>query len=731
MASEGVNVLSSWRLGVVCSSEVDCEAALGQGASLFLVDTADQCQRSIGLIVTEIALERIDESAHAYAVTLRPPVWALMLSGGYAVFQMADTPTVQDIVKKVLAGRGFSGDKVSWRLAGTYPTRPQCMQYEERDWDFVERLLAEEGISYWFDWKDGTGPTIVFGDSPKAHDGIATPVVVPLRDAADLVDARCFRTLEVTEQLVTESVYVRDYDIRHPDVLVEGNAGKGPLEYYEYPALVPNKTAATGRAKARLEQLQRFKRTAYGLSDCIRVQPGRLLDLERCTDAWMNGTHLVVRVNHAFRRAAEWDQPGAARSKRADANDGGISQYDLHVVMVPMDPKSPDAPAFRPDLPQRAPKIEGLEPAVTTGPSGEEIHVDDLGRVKIRFPWDRSNVADDKSGYWVRTLQPALGGSMELPRVGWEVPVGFLDGNPDQPIVLGRNYNAKSITPYAMPGHSATTTFQTASSPGGGATSEFRMGDSAGSQEMFVHSQKDHTVTVGGARTVKVGANHTQDVALSLAVGIMGSQTLTVGGPQSVNVTTDYNTEIKGARSESVAALETTKVTGDRLVSAGGSYVELIGALHGLQCNQHNHTVKGAFTQAIGSTWNHGAALGLSETCAGARGLEVGGGYNVVCATEVTDTVRGLKKVTCGASSVECASIGTQSLASMTISVGGSATLDSSGSFTLEGAEIMIDVGGDVTAESLSLSGGTFKATKGGTNLDGTITRQDVTKLEK
>lgn len=720
--SEGISLLSVWRLELLCSSHVDADAALGAKASLFILDSGENYQRSIGLIVTDVALEREDLYGFVYSVVLRPPAWALTLSGGYKVFQMADTPTTPDIVQKVLDGHGMSGSKVSWRLAGKYPTRPQCIQYEERQWAFIERLLAEEGIAYWFDWLDGTGPIVVFGDSPKAHDGIHPPTALPFVEAGDAIHgARHFGSLEVSDQLVTEAVYIRDYDIRHPDVLIEGTAGKGTLEYYEYPALVPDKNAAADRAKARLQQLQRFRRTATGTTDCIRVQPGRLLDIALCPDDWMNGPHLVVRVEHSFRKVEE----------RGEGKENKENKYDIHVVMVPMDPQKADTPAFRPELPT-AVKIEGLEPAVTTGPAGEEIHVDDLGRVKLRFPWDRANVTDDKSSYWARTLQSALGGAMDLPRVGWEVPVAYLDGNPDQPIVLGRIYNAKSITPYTLPGSAATTTFQTASSPGGGATSEFRMGDTAGSQEMFVHSQKDHTVTVGGPRTVKVGADHTQDVGLSLAVGVQGSQTHTVSGPQSVNVTTDYGTEIKGARSESVAALETTKVEGDRLVSSKGSYVELVGALHGLQCNQHNHDVKGAFTQLIGSTWNHGTALGLSETCAGARGLQVGGSYNVTCAVEVADNVRGIKKVDCGASTVTCANVGTHSTSALNVTVsGGDANLSSSGGFTVAGAEITIDVSGDVTAESLSLSGGTFKATKGGTMLDGKITRQDVSKLEK
>src|SRR5262249_29154966 len=155
------------RLDVLCPASVDVEKALGATAILLLEDPVEGSSRSIGLIVTDVtdvSIDNADAIGFTYAVTLRAPAWGLTLRGGYKIFQMAETPTAKDIIAKVLTKYGLSGDNVAWRLAGKYATRPQCTQYDERDWDFVERLLAEEGISYWFDWKDGTGPTLVFGD---------------------------------------------------------------------------------------------------------------------------------------------------------------------------------------------------------------------------------------------------------------------------------------------------------------------------------------------------------------------------------------------------------------------------------------------------------------------------------------------------------------------------------------------------------------------------------------
>ena len=225
----------------------------------------------------------------------------------------------------------------------------------------------------------------------------------------------------------------------------------------------------------------------------------------------MNREYLIVAVEHEL-----------TAGSRSDAN--GIT-YCNRVTLVPG-----GARAFRPSVPDGRHRYDGIETAVTTGPPGEEIHVDDLGRVKLRFLWDRSGVMDDRSSAWARCVQMNLGGAMLLPRVGWEVPVAYVDGNPDRPFVLGRMYNATAIGPYALPGAAATTSLQSATSPGGGSTNEIRMGDAAGRQEMFLHASKDQTVSVGGNAHTTVSGNEAHDVGLAYELTVTGAQSATIGG---------------------------------------------------------------------------------------------------------------------------------------------------------------------------------------------------------
>jgi type VI secretion system secreted protein VgrG len=605
----------------------------------------------------------------------------------------------------VLQDAGFSPAGAVWRLAGTYMRRLQCTQYAESEWAFLERVLAEEGISYWFDGAHD-GPTIVFGDAAAAHDGIAGETHVSFDDQSGLVDTSdALFDLAFVHEVFPDAVHVREYDLRQPDVFIEGRAGEGPLEVFEYPACVLTSAAAARRAKARLEQLQRFAEHATAASGNVRLQPGRLVCVEGCADELMNQEYLIVSVDHELTAGSPNDPNGVSYGNRVTLVPGG-------------------ARAFRPPVPEGRHRYDGVETAITTGPHGEEIHVDDLGRVKLRFLWDRSGIEDDGASTWSRTLQMNLGGAMVLPRVGWEVPVMYVDGNPDRPFVLGRVYNATAIVPYALPGAAATTSLQSATSPGGGSTNEIRMSDVAGQQETFVHASRDQTVSVGGSSRTTVSGNETHDVGLAHALTVLGSQTLRVGGSQSVNVGTSYSTGVDGARSESISGSESVRVSANRTVTASGGYTELVGGFYGLQCNQSNTSVQGAFVQAIGGAMVFAAGLGTSESVAAIRIEVVGGTRNIVAAGHVAETVHGPKTLAAGAVRETAAgAITTKALAAGSIKVGGSVTLSASGDFLVEAPTITLQVGGTLTAGDLKLAGGALKATSGTTEVKGTIKR--------
>jgi type VI secretion system secreted protein VgrG len=701
--------LSRWTLDVlVAEATLDLERALRAPATLLFGDEAGSV-RAVGLIITSLAYEGGERDGHRFVVELAPPAWLLTRRAGYRVFL---DKTTQEVVAEVLRDTGMPARSVLWRLAGTYMRRLQCTQYAEVEWAFVERLLAEEGISYWFDQAEETGPVLVFGDSPASHDGIAGDTDLPFDDTTGLAaPSGAIFELSLVHEISAEAVHVREYDVRQPDVFIEGRAGDSPLEVFEYPACVLTSEAAERRANVRLDQLQRLAVHATATSANVRLQPGRLFRLDGCADEAMNAEYLIASVEHELTAGS----PNGA---------SGVS-YQNRLTLVPHGTR-----AFRPPVPERGRGHDGIETAVTTGPRGEEIHVDDLGRVKLRFPWDRSGITDDRSSAWARCLQMNLGGAMLLPRVGWEVPVAYMDGNPDRPFVLGRLYNATAVTPYALPAAAATTSLQSATSPGGGSTNELRMSDVAGKQEMFVHASKDQSVGVGGSARTQVSGDETHDVGLALGLSVQGSQTLTVGASQSVNVGASYATTVKGARGESIGGAEIVSVTANRTVAAEGAYAEVVGGFYGLQCNQSNTQVKGGFAQGIGGAMVLAAGLGTSESVAALRTLVVGGVRNVVAAGACEETVRGSKTLTAGpVRETAAGNVTTKVLASGSVKVGGSATLTASGDFVVEAPSITLDVGGSLSAGDLRIAGGTLKATSGTTEVRGTIKRQGGAKV--
>jgi type VI secretion system secreted protein VgrG len=694
---EAMSALSSWRVEILVAEPFDPSALLRKSATLRFTDGPDGFARAIPLVVTTARGEPSHTPDHAIvAMTLAPPLWLSSQRRAHRVFV---DKTTKEIVDEVFAN---AKTKLEWRTRGRYTKRLQCVQRGETEWAFVERILAEDGVAYWHHEDDEGAPVLVLGDDKGAHDGIDGPHVL-FREAASAFARPAFIEMEVERTMTTKAVHLRDFDVRRPDVFIESKAGEGPFERFEYPANVLTKEACDTRAKARLEQVRRDELVVHARGDTFRPKAGFLLEVDGCVDDDGNGKLLVAEATFEYRR-------------------GGLRECRARMVRA-------DERTYRPAIPEDAPRVAELESVVTTGSPGSEIHVDDLGRVKIRWLWDRSGAGDDRSSAWVRTLQLGMGGSMILPRVGWEVAVAYQHGNPDVPVVLGRLYNASLVVPYALPGAAMKTTLQSATSPGGAGTNEMRMDDSAGKQEFFVHATKDQTVAVGGNRKVKIGNDETYDVGLSHGVTVKGSHTHAVGANQHVSVGTDHHVTVKGARTETVAAMENVDVTGNYAVISDSSYVEGVGALAALECNQANTKVQGAFTQGVGGSMNLAAGLGTGENVLASRSENVAGA-RIVVAKRFTEHVRGAKSVTAGAASDKAGQkVVTFTQASGTIKAG-SMNLEASGRVVVNAPNITVDVSGTLDAGALSLAGGKLKASKGTTKLKGSIKRQGETKIE-
>jgi type VI secretion system secreted protein VgrG len=703
---EAMDELPVFDVRVQVEGDVDLAALVHARARLTLVDPEEGRTRTAALVVVSAACEAGRGRDRVLDLRLSDPLHSLCLREGYRVFV---DKTAERVVTEVLADAGVRSDSIVPRLSGEYPERAQTVQHGETEWEFVRRLFADDGISIWTETAEDGAWRVLFGDGPASHEGIEGEPVLPYagHGGARAPGVRALFALAWEESVAHDRAMVRELDVDHPDVFIDGEAGAGALEWLEYPARVPHARAAKMRAERRLEQLRRDSVRVTAESDCVRLLPGRLLSIAGGGDLFEQRM-LVTEVRHRFARPQK---------------DGGAGiAYRNEVVLGPMRGAEGEArPHHRPAI-AFAKRLSHMESAVVTGAPGEEIHVDALGRVKLRFLWDRSGLTDDRSSSWTRGLQWPLAGAMLLPRVGWEVAVGFLDGLADRPFVLGRLYNATAVHPYPLPASRAVTAVQSWTSPNDGTTQGIRLGDDAGGEGFSLHAARDLTVSVGGSAKTVIDGDETHAVGLSLSTHVLGAQGVTVGGDQSIDVKEPIRIRVDGANREMVAA-ETIGVVGNRAVLADGGYLETIGGVYGVQCNQSNTKTTGDYTRIVAGAHVIGSGLGVTESVAGVRMYVCQGARVVQCAGTYSESVTGGKKSTAGA--VRHAATGDLGTAAPSGTfTSGLYDASAGGKFSITAPVITIEASAGIEAGSLEIKGSAVKVASGTASIKGHTRRQ-------
>jgi type VI secretion system secreted protein VgrG len=372
--------------------------------------------------------------------------------------------------------------------------------------------------------------------------------------------------------------------------------------------------------KLRLEEEQAGRERADAESDCRLVMPGHTFSLDLHPRDSLNQDYLITQVHHwgTQPQAADEDTMGA----EAAAAPGYHNQFEC----------LPKTRPFRPARITPRPRVEGPQTAVVTGPSGEEIHTDEYGRVKVRFFWDRSGVSDDKSSCWVRVSQGWSGvgwGSVFIPRVGHEVIVEFLEGDPDRPLVTGRVYNGENPVPYALPGAKTRSTVMSNSSPGGGGSNEIRFEDAAGSEEIYVHAQKDNNIVVENDRTRKVGHDETWEV----------------GNDQTGTVKHDQSLTVKNNRTKRVDVNQSESIGGNKDIDVTGNHTEVIHGSKKVNVSMgHTETVNLYQSITVGAARMLKVGAAFTQTVVGLKSTTVGAALTVKVARNYTEKVNGNRK---------------------------------------------------------------------------------------
>jgi len=448
-----------------------------------------------------------------YHATLYPWTWFLTRTADCRIFQ---NMTVPDIIKQVFRDSGYTDFEES--LSGSYRIWEYCVQYRETDFNFVSRLMEQEGIYFYFLHLDGKH-ILKMTDSISGHDPIINPDVMFLPPTQNITSEQDYITSWSFSRDVQPGVFVHnDYDFKNPKANLEAKLSnpfahtKADGEIYDYPGEYYNAGDGNTYVRSRLEEIQAQYERASGEGTVHTMYAGGLFSLTDCPRQDQNREYLVVGCSYQLTNNEYSSSPAA-------------SELEFNVSIDAIDSKTP----FRSPRTTSKPMVQGPQTAVVTGPSGEEIWTDEYGRVKVQFHWDRYGKNDENSSCWIRVSNPWAGkkwGAIALPRIGHEVIVDFLEGDPDQPIITGRVYNGDNMPPYDLPANQTQSGMKSRSSKGGNGENfnEIRFEDKKGKEEVFIHAEKDQLNEVENDETTWVGHDRLETVDNDETIKIKGKR---------------------------------------------------------------------------------------------------------------------------------------------------------------------------------------------------------------
>jgi len=570
---EAVSELFSYRLDVLSvRGDIAPDEIVGKNIS-FLVHTADGSDRYFNGYVQGVAgAEAEGGQLRRYYLDVVPWLWFLTQTTDCRIFQEMTAP---DIIEQIFGDLGFSDYKLD--LQGTHPSREYCVQYRESDFAFVSRLMQEEGIFYFFTHEQGKH-TLVLADHKATHKFCPEKEIQFNR--GNLHEDHISHW-EHRWEFRTGKWAQTDYNFKTPSTSLMTKTStlvKVPkvdkYEAYEYPGLYIAKGDGDALTKLRMEQDEANFDTVSAASTCRSLYAGGKFTLSKhATPQEEGGTWMITGIEH--HASCPIQLAGGSR---------GEQSYDNAFTCMP------DDVVFRPALNTPKPVLHGLQTAVVTGPAGEEIHTDEYGRVKVQFHWDREGQHDDKTTIWMRVAHHIAGkgwGFHGLPRIGQEVIIAFEEGDPDRPMVIGSVYHAENMPPYEYPANKTRSGYQSRSSKGGSKENfnEIRIEDKKGSEEVYIHAEKDQnnvvendeTTSVGHDRKEEVGNDETISIGNNRSEDVKKNETISIGENRTENVGKDETISIANNRTEDVGKDETITISDNQTLNIGKNRNESVG----------------------------------------------------------------------------------------------------------------------------------------------------------
>jgi type VI secretion system secreted protein VgrG len=571
---------------------VDADALLGSSCTLGLERAL--LSRQVQGIARHVEDLGTLADKHMVRVHVVPALWELSQRIDSYIFQEMTVPEVlEDVLNEGLLPLKRKVNLSS--LHREYPKREYCVQYAESDLDFVLRLMKEEGIAFFFEHSGEAEELVLVDDNSPFHpcQTLDSGPVWIANQAGGLAQMETLQGLEWSTSLRPTGVVVRDFDWTRPRFVLTRDAREQEAsgrEEYLYPAELSlsdydkggshryTKEDAAVRARLLREGQQLGQKKGRGRGNVTGFCPGRTFELRGHARAGLDQTYLLTRVEHL----GEAPEEHPLFSLEGSGEEVKPERYENRFECIPL------SVPFRPEYPLVRSRVPGLQTAMVVGPAGEEIHTDPHGRIKVRFHWDRVGPENEKASCWVRVAQSWAGagfGMFSIPRVGMEVVIDFLEGNPDRPLVIGCVYNGANPPPLNLPGERTRTTLRSQSSPGGSGSNELRFEDAKGQEQVFLHAQKDQlavvehddTTQVKNDQSTTVDNNQTNTVKVNQTESVGGDQSLTVSGNRTKTVKKNETVTVEQNRTQKVNVNETVTIHGERSLTVDGKETYSVG----------------------------------------------------------------------------------------------------------------------------------------------------------
>jgi type VI secretion system secreted protein VgrG len=634
-AHEGISTLFELQLDLLSENhQIRAEDLLGQPVTVRLELQDGRGKRYFNGLVSRfehsgapVALGNYGNFS-TYRATLVPWLWFLTRRSDCRMFQ---GKTVPEIIMDVFREAGFSD--FDTRLTATYRSSEYCVQYRETDFNFVSRLMEQEGIYYFFKHTNGKHE-LILGDSYNAHETFSGYEHVPYRGIGlgampSLREDNFISDWSVATSVRSGRYTHKDFDFEKPRADLRAVAtvtrrhARADNELYEYPGGYTETRPGDDYARTRIEETQTDYERVQGACFARGLSAGYLFSLTDHPRSDQNRECLIVSAVHEL-TSDEFATSGAAAAS-APVYRGSFTAMDSQVP-------------FRPPRVTPKPVVQGPQTAIVVGKQGEEIWTDKYGRVKVKFHWDRSEEQHENSSCWLRVATSWAGknwGAVAIPRIGQEVVVQFLEGDPDRPLVIGSVYNADQMPPYELPGNQTRSGVKSRSSKGGGSASfnELRFEDKKGAEAVYFHAEKDFHRVVEHDDDLKVGNDQTIEIQQNRTKILeMGSETVKIKkGNRDVELgmgNDDLVLKLGNLSTILKMGNQTTKLDLGKSSTQALQSIELTVGQSSVKVDQMGVTIKGMMIKVEGSMMTE--VKGMMTTIQGSAMLRLSGGITMI-----------------------------------------------------------------------------------------------------